>query len=96
MVIYRDNEDNLVAVADACPHRAAPLSMGRVGEDGSLRCFYHGWAFGKGGVRTDDPNSFDKEGNAKKSCTKAKTWRPAPRSVDASARVERRPAARVS
>jgi len=74
MVIYRDAEGNVLAVADACPHRAAPLSMGRVGDDGALRCFYHGWAFGKGGVRTDDPNSFDKQGNVKKSCTKVKTY----------------------
>ena len=26
------------------------MSMGRVGDDGNLRCFYHGWAFGKDGV----------------------------------------------
>ena len=25
------------------------MSMGRVGDDGNLRCFYHGWAFGKDG-----------------------------------------------
>lgn len=30
---------------DACPHRLAPLSEGRVAEDGLLECPYHGWAF---------------------------------------------------
>jgi len=56
MVLYRDPAtDAVTAVADACPHRSAPLSMGRVGDDGSLRCFYHGWAFGENGVRTDVP-----------------------------------------
>ncbi|MGB7440563.1 MAG: Rieske 2Fe-2S domain-containing protein [Coleofasciculaceae cyanobacterium] len=30
---------------DKCPHRLAPLSEGRVAEDGLLECPYHGWAF---------------------------------------------------
>ena len=29
--------------ADRCPHRLAPLSEGRVTEDGLLECPYHGW-----------------------------------------------------
>lgn len=31
--------------ADQCPHRLAPLSQGRIAEDGLLECPYHGWAF---------------------------------------------------
>jgi len=30
---------------DKCPHRLAPLSEGRIAEDGFLECPYHGWAF---------------------------------------------------
>lgn len=30
---------------DRCPHRLAPLSQGRIAEDGLLECPYHGWAF---------------------------------------------------
>jgi phenylpropionate dioxygenase-like ring-hydroxylating dioxygenase large terminal subunit len=30
---------------DRCPHRLAPLSEGRIAEDGTLECPYHGWAF---------------------------------------------------
>lgn len=30
---------------DACPHRLAPLSQGRINEAGQLECPYHGWAF---------------------------------------------------
>lgn len=30
---------------DQCPHRLAPLSEGRVNEDGLLECPYHGWTF---------------------------------------------------
>lgn len=33
------------AFADQCPHRLAPLSEGRIAEDGLLECPYHGWAF---------------------------------------------------
>jgi phenylpropionate dioxygenase-like ring-hydroxylating dioxygenase large terminal subunit len=30
---------------DQCPHRLAPLSEGRITEDGLLECPYHGWSF---------------------------------------------------
>jgi phenylpropionate dioxygenase-like ring-hydroxylating dioxygenase large terminal subunit len=33
------------AFFDQCPHRLAPLSEGRIAEDGLLECPYHGWAF---------------------------------------------------
>lgn len=33
------------AMVDQCPHRLAPLSEGRIAEDGLLECPYHGWAF---------------------------------------------------
>ncbi|MBW4680541.1 MAG: Rieske 2Fe-2S domain-containing protein [Microcoleus vaginatus WJT46-NPBG5] len=33
------------AFEDQCPHRLAPLSEGRIAEDGLLECPYHGWAF---------------------------------------------------
>ncbi len=32
-------------MADRCPHRLAPLSEGRVNEEGRLECPYHGWTF---------------------------------------------------
>lgn len=35
---------------DKCPHRLAPLSEGRVNEDGLLECPYHGWAFSGSGA----------------------------------------------
>ena len=38
------------ALVDArCPHRGASLAHGIV-EDGSLRCAYHGWRFGRDGA----------------------------------------------
>src|SRR5206468_937798 len=34
---------------DRCPHRNAPLSMGRV-HRGALQCGYHGWCFDGAGT----------------------------------------------
>lgn len=48
--LWRDRRGRACAVRDACPHRAAPLSMGKVLDDGRLACRYHGWSFdGEGG-----------------------------------------------
>lgn len=33
------------AFGDACPHRLASLSEGRINEEGDLECPYHGWSF---------------------------------------------------
>ena len=73
MVIYRDISGNINAVADACPHRSAPMSMGRVGDDGNLRCFYHGWAFGKDGVRAD-VDQYKPDGSLKKNACSLKRF----------------------
>ncbi len=47
------------AMSDSCPHRAAPLSEGRVDENGQIECPYHGWTFdgGKGGACTKIPQA---------------------------------------
>lgn len=57
LAIYRDLTGAVRAVADRCPHRRLPLSMGRLTEDGSLQCPYHGWSFdGVTGRCTAIPN----------------------------------------
>lgn len=48
LVLYTDPAGEVVAAADRCPHREAPLSAGRV-EMGILVCPYHGWSFGDKG-----------------------------------------------
>ncbi len=49
LVVFRDGRGNPGVLVDRCPHRNAPLSMGRV-EQGALECGYHGWRFdGRGG-----------------------------------------------
>lgn len=41
---------------DACPHRLAPLSQGRVvPETNCIECPYHGWQFDTNGTLTDIP-----------------------------------------
>ena len=47
--LFRDAEGRPAALDDACPHRKAPLSLGRVRPDGRLQCAYHGWHFGADG-----------------------------------------------
>ena len=46
--LYRNNNDNVVALEDACPHRKLPLSNGRIKNDG-VECGYHGLTFNNQG-----------------------------------------------
>ncbi len=48
MVFYRRSDDIVACVEDFCPHRGAPLSLGRVRE-GNLVCGYHGLVMGSDG-----------------------------------------------
>ena len=43
IVVYRAG-DRVGALLDRCPHRNAPLSLGRVSGE-TLQCGYHGWQF---------------------------------------------------
>ena len=52
-VLFRDAEGRPAALDDACPHRRASLSQGRVREDGRIACPSHGWNFdAEGGGRS--------------------------------------------
>lgn len=54
IVLYRDTSGSIVAMADKCPHRLAPMSLGRVvGDD--LRCMYHGLRFNPDGTCVEIP-----------------------------------------
>ncbi len=48
LVIFRDSAGGFTALEDRCCHRLAPLSKGRLEEDG-LRCMYHGMKFAADG-----------------------------------------------
>lgn len=48
--------DRPIVLRDRCPHRAMPLSLGRIRE-GTVVCPYHGWRFGAGGRCIEVPGS---------------------------------------
>ena len=48
VVLWRNEAGEIQALQDRCPHRHAPLSMGRV-EGNEIRCMYHGMKFSQGG-----------------------------------------------
>ncbi|KAL5766951.1 hypothetical protein ACOSP7_017568 [Xanthoceras sorbifolium] len=50
IVVWWDkNESSWKVFDDACPHRLAPLSDGRIDKLGRLQCAYHGWCFNGSG-----------------------------------------------
>lgn len=52
LVLFRGKDGKPAALLDRCPHRNAPLSLGRVTAEGELQCAYHGWRFdGSGACR---------------------------------------------
>ena len=48
VVLYRKSDGSITAMEDRCPHRAAPLSMGRLIDD-TVQCGYHGFRFNREG-----------------------------------------------
>jgi phenylpropionate dioxygenase-like ring-hydroxylating dioxygenase large terminal subunit len=44
VVLFRDQQNRVAALADRCCHRAAPLHLGTVVDDG-IQCGYHGLVF---------------------------------------------------
>lgn len=54
VLIYRLDDGHIVACEDRCPHRFAPLSMGRKTETG-VECGYHGLHFDRTGICDRNP-----------------------------------------
>lgn len=54
LVAFRDSDGRPGLIANACPHRGAPLMFGR-NEECGLRCVYHGWKFDVDGRVVDMP-----------------------------------------
>jgi len=54
VLLGRSGDGTLIALRDICPHRAAPLSAGRLHREAdgaeSVECPYHGWRFGTDGA----------------------------------------------
>lgn len=56
VVFFRAADGQVKALADRCPHRFAPLSTGKLQEDGSIECPYHGLRFGASGHCVHNPH----------------------------------------
>jgi phenylpropionate dioxygenase-like ring-hydroxylating dioxygenase large terminal subunit len=55
-VWYSDETKQWSVMSDACPHRLAPLSQGRINPaTGCIECAYHGWQFDTTGQVQDIP-----------------------------------------
>jgi phenylpropionate dioxygenase-like ring-hydroxylating dioxygenase large terminal subunit len=56
VLLGRDHKGEVYALRDICPHRAAPLSAGRLTPDNQVECPYHGWMFRTDGVCSAIPS----------------------------------------
>lgn len=54
LAVWRGEEGPVRIWEDRCPHRGMRLSFGFV-RDNTLRCIYHGWAYGTDGQCTEIP-----------------------------------------
>lgn len=55
LMAFRDSNGDVGVMDELCPHRLAPLYIGR-NEEAGIRCLYHGWKFDVQGLCTDMPN----------------------------------------
>jgi phenylpropionate dioxygenase-like ring-hydroxylating dioxygenase large terminal subunit len=56
VVLYRKSDGHVAALQDRCPHRFAPLSMGKIVHGDSLQCPYHGLEFNSAGACVLNPH----------------------------------------
>jgi phenylpropionate dioxygenase-like ring-hydroxylating dioxygenase large terminal subunit len=59
VLFYRTPADEIVALSDRCPHRFAPLHLGRLVGD-VVQCGYHGLCFGPTGACVKSPHGDGK------------------------------------
>jgi phenylpropionate dioxygenase-like ring-hydroxylating dioxygenase large terminal subunit len=56
VVFYRKSNGEVAALADVCPHRFAPLHMGKLVPGDAVRCPYHGLEFDATGACMRNPH----------------------------------------
>ncbi len=56
IVLFRRDDGTVAALADACAHRFAPLSMGKIVKGGNIRCPYHALEFDGSGACVFNPH----------------------------------------
>jgi vanillate O-demethylase monooxygenase subunit len=60
IVFFRSASGEVVALEDTCPHRFAPLSLGKVTGDDRIACAYHGLEFDRSGACVFNPHGDHK------------------------------------
>ena len=60
LVVWKQPNGLIGAVADRCSHRSAKLSLGAISATGLLSCPYHGWQFDASGACRERPQCPDK------------------------------------
>jgi vanillate O-demethylase monooxygenase subunit len=55
VLLYRKQDGSIAAISDRCPHRFAPLHMGKLKDD-CVQCPYHGLTFGSDGKCANNPH----------------------------------------
>jgi phenylpropionate dioxygenase-like ring-hydroxylating dioxygenase large terminal subunit len=63
VLLGRMRDGSAFAMRDICPHRAAPLSAGKIMPENTVECPYHGWRFRKDGVCALIPSTVDGQDN---------------------------------
>jgi phenylpropionate dioxygenase-like ring-hydroxylating dioxygenase large terminal subunit len=56
IVLYRKSDGNVAALQDRCPHRFAPLHMGKIVNGDCVQCPYHGLEFNSSGACVLNPH----------------------------------------
>src|SRR5688572_19009697 len=56
IVLYRKSDGNVAALQDRCPHRFAPLHMGKIVHGDRIQCPYHGLEFDSSGTCALNPH----------------------------------------
>ena len=56
IVLYRKSDGNVAALHDRCPHRFAPLHMGKIVNGDCVQCPYHGLEFDASGACVLNPH----------------------------------------
>jgi len=60
IVFFRAASGDVVALEDTCPHRFAPLSLGKVVDGDRVACAYHGLQFDRAGACVFNPHTDHK------------------------------------
>jgi vanillate O-demethylase monooxygenase subunit len=56
IVLFRKSDGNVAALQDRCPHRFAPLHMGKIVNGDRVQCAYHGLEFNSSGACVKNPH----------------------------------------